>query len=255
MFPVRVQGVGLGRAPSKPGRLEAQPRRDADLGLKGFLPTPALGPCPQPLSGPRWQGHPRSWGRGDSSSGGRPQSSTADGSLSPSPGVRVQSWVGRTLGWADPAHRCPWGCHGGCYGHPGRQGEAGDTSLENWGTDSRLDLTTTEAALKFDAWLLGPAGERAWLLPATPAAHHLPGRWASGWPGGRPSSPQQIRWPPPEPPGLPACPPGWLLCTPWPTCDPLQPREPSAACCRLLPGEKLPGTPAPEAGSCSFPVL
>ena len=33
LFPVRVQGVGLGRAPSKPGSLEAQPRRETDLGL------------------------------------------------------------------------------------------------------------------------------------------------------------------------------------------------------------------------------
>lgn len=43
LFPVRVQGVGLGRAPSKPGRLEAQPHRDTDLGLKGFLPSPCPG--------------------------------------------------------------------------------------------------------------------------------------------------------------------------------------------------------------------
>lgn len=156
--------------------------------------SPHSCPGPLPPAQPEVAESPKELGAGGaSSSGGRYQSSTADGCLSQSPGVRVQSWVGRISGQAHPVHGGLRGCHGGCYGHPGWQGEAGDTSLENWGTDSRLNFTTNEAALKFDAWLLEPTGERSRLFPTTPAAHHLPGRWVSGRPRGRPLSPQQIR--------------------------------------------------------------
>lgn len=64
------------------------------------------------------------------------------------------------------------------------QSQAGDTSSESWGTDLRPNFTTNEAALKSDAWLLEPAGEKSRLLPTTLAAHHLPGRWVSGRGGG-----------------------------------------------------------------------
>lgn len=118
--------------------------------------------------------------------GGVKRSSIACGFLTQSPGPTVKSWVGRITGRADPAHegprglpqRLPW------IHMVGWQSWAGGTSSENWGTDSCLDFTTNEEALKSDAQLLEPHGEKSRLLPTSLAAHHLPGRWVSGR-GGR----------------------------------------------------------------------
>lgn len=84
------------------------------------------------------------------------------------------------MGRVELAHGGPGAATQAAMGTHGWQSSAGDTSSENWGTDSCLDFTTNEAALKSDAWLLEPSGEKSRLLPTTLAAHHLPGRWVSG---------------------------------------------------------------------------
>lgn len=55
-------------------------------------------------------------------------------------------------------------------------------------------------------------------------------------------------------PGLPGC-PGRLLRIPEPTHDLPRPRETALPVASSCQEKKLPGTPAPETGNCSFPVL
>lgn len=97
---------------------------------------------------------------------------------------RVLSWVRRTVSRADLPMGVPGIAMEPAMDTHGWQSLAGDTISENWGTDSCLNFTTNEAALKSDAWLVEPNGEKSRLLPTTLAAHHLPGRWVSGRGGG-----------------------------------------------------------------------
>lgn len=92
--------------------------------------------------------------------------------------------MGRTTVRTEPAGGGSRGCRGGRRGHPQLAELGKGTPAQNWETDSCLDFTTNEAALKSDAWFLEPNGEKSRLLPTTVAAYHLPGRWVSGRGGG-----------------------------------------------------------------------
>lgn len=172
------------------------------------------------------------------------------------PSEWVSGTEGLQLGGKDHGQSTP--CPPGSLGLPQRlpwtptagRARQGTPAPRTRGTDSNLDFTTKEAALKSDAWLLEPNGEKSRLLPTAPAAHHLPGRWVSGTGGGHHlrSGSADLPEPPARLPG------GWLLRL-WADMRSPQPHKTATACCRLLPGEKLPGTPVPETGNCSFPVL